>query len=98
MLVYVVHVVLIGTSSSASSWAHASPAPCQAKEILHAAVMSLGKIHCICFATKAGEVVYERFYDRLSELEKAEVRAAFALAASNARLNVEDQDYVGAYK
>lgn len=59
--------------------------------------MSFGRIHCFLVATKAGDVIYERFYDRLSEVEKAEVRAAFQLASSNVRLN-DDQDYCGAFK
>ena len=36
--------------------------------------MSLGRIHCFLVATKGSDVIYERFYDRLSEAEKAEVR------------------------
>ena len=39
--------------------------------------MSLGRIHCFLVCTKGADVIYERFYDRLSEAEKAEVRAAF---------------------
>ncbi len=41
--------------------------------------------------------MYERFYDRLSEAEKAEARAAFHLASSGARL-LEDQDFAAAYR
>lgn len=59
--------------------------------------MSTGRIHCVCLATKGGEVIYERFYDRLSELDKAEARAAFSLASSNVRL-VNDQDHVGVFR
>mmetsp|Transcript_28854 Transcript_28854/g.73613 ORF Transcript_28854/g.73613 Transcript_28854/m.73613 type:complete len:151 (-) Transcript_28854:217-669(-) len=60
--------------------------------------MSYGRIHCFLVATKGGDVIYERFYDRLSEVEKAEVRTAFQLASSNVRLAGDDQDYCGAYK
>lgn len=60
--------------------------------------MATGKIHCVLIATKAGEVVYERFYDRLSELDKAEIRAAFQLASSNVRLNTDDVDFIGVFR
>mmetsp|Transcript_4593 Transcript_4593/g.7875 ORF Transcript_4593/g.7875 Transcript_4593/m.7875 type:complete len:150 (-) Transcript_4593:414-863(-) len=59
--------------------------------------MSTGRVHCVCLATKTGEVIYERFYDRLSELDKAEARAAFSLASNNVRL-VNDQDHVGVFR
>jgi hypothetical protein len=60
----------------------------------------LGRIHCFLIATKgAGNVIYERFYDRLSEYEKADVRAAFQLASSNVRLGEgEQEDFIGVYK
>ncbi len=60
--------------------------------------MASGRIHCVLVATKLGEVVYERFYDRLSELDKAEIRAAFQLASSNVRLSVDDADYAGIFR
>jgi hypothetical protein len=60
--------------------------------------MSTGRIHCVLIATKAGEVVYERFYDRLSELDKAEIRAAFQLASSNVRLSTDDVDFIGVFR
>lgn len=60
--------------------------------------MSYGRIHCFLVATKIGDVIYERFYDRLSEVEKAEIRTAFQLASSNVRLAGDDQDYCGAFK
>lgn len=56
-----------------------------------------GKFNCFCVATKGGDVIYERFYDRLSEAEKAEVRAAFFQASSGAGL-VDDQDRSAAYR
>ena len=58
----------------------------------------LGRIHCLLVSTQSGEVVFERFYDRLSEAEKADVRAAFHQAASSVRLTQEEQDYVGSYR
>ena len=56
-----------------------------------------GKFNCFCVATKGGDVIYERFYDRLSEAEKAEVRAAFFQASSGAGL-VDGQDRSAAYR
>ena len=41
--------------------------------------MSLGRIHCFLVATKGSDVIYERFYDRLSEAEKAEVRGCIGM-------------------
>ena len=49
-------------------------------------------------STKGSDVVYERFYDRLSESEKAEIRAAFFQASSGAKLSVDDHDHTAAYK
>jgi hypothetical protein len=60
--------------------------------------MSFGRIHCFLVATKGADVIYERFFDRLSEVEKAEVRAAFFQASGGARLNLDDQDHVAAYR
>uniref|UniRef100_A0A7R9V7B1 Coatomer subunit zeta n=1 Tax=Chlamydomonas euryale TaxID=1486919 RepID=A0A7R9V7B1_9CHLO len=57
--------------------------------------MSFGRIHCFLVSTKASQVVYERFYDRLSESEKAEVRAAFFQASS---AYSDNQTHVAAYK
>lgn len=59
--------------------------------------MDLGRIHCFLVATRSGEVIYERFYDRLSETDKGEVRAAFQQAANLVRL-MEDSDFVGTYR
>ncbi len=60
--------------------------------------MSYGRIHCLLFATRNGEVIYERFYDRLSELEKADIRRAFCLASSNLKSIPDDSDHIGAYR
>ena len=49
-------------------------------------------------ATKAGEVVYERFYDRFTELDKAEIRAAFQQAADNVNLASDNQDFAGTFR
>mmetsp|Transcript_11180 Transcript_11180/g.24075 ORF Transcript_11180/g.24075 Transcript_11180/m.24075 type:complete len:151 (-) Transcript_11180:781-1233(-) len=60
--------------------------------------MSFGRLHCFLVATKNGEVIYERFYDRLNEAEKAEIRSSFQLASSNVRLTLDEVDYSAAYK
>jgi hypothetical protein len=57
-----------------------------------------GSIHCLLIATKAGEVIYERFYERFTELEKSEIRAAFQQATDTISLQQDDQDFVGSYK
>ncbi|KAJ9505451.1 hypothetical protein QJQ45_028709 [Haematococcus lacustris] len=60
--------------------------------------MSFGRLHAFVIATKAGEVVYERFWDRLSEVDKAEARAALQLASSSTSLGVDDQDFTGSFR
>jgi hypothetical protein len=57
-----------------------------------------GRVHCIVVATKAGEVVYERFYDRFTELDKAEIRAAFQQATDIVNLASDNQDFVGTFR
>lgn len=59
--------------------------------------MDPGRVHAFVAANRAGHVVYERFYDRLSEAAKAEARAAMHAAAQQSPL-VELQDYVGWHK
>lgn len=60
--------------------------------------MDLGRIHCFVVATKGGDVVYERYFERLSELEKAEIRAALSIATGNVRFSMEEQDFVASYR
>lgn len=57
-----------------------------------------GRVHCVVVATKAGEVVYERFYDRFTELDKAEIRAAFQQATDNVSLAHDNQDFCGTFR
>lgn len=57
-----------------------------------------GRVHCVVVATKGGEVVYERFYDRFSELDKAEIRAAFQQATDNVNLASDNQDFAGTFR
>lgn len=60
--------------------------------------MDTGRIHCFLVATKGGDVIYERFYERFTELEKADIRAAFSTATNNVRLYGDEKDFVGSYK
>ncbi|KAG2430410.1 hypothetical protein HXX76_009935 [Chlamydomonas incerta] len=60
--------------------------------------MDVGRLHCFVVATKGGDVLYERFFDRFTELEKAEIRAAFSAASGNVRLQYDDQDFIAPYK
>jgi hypothetical protein len=60
-----------------------------------------GRVHALVIATKAeGAVLYERYYDRYSELDKAEIRAAFqqAAEASGAASAPDGQDACGAFR
>ena len=59
--------------------------------------MSLGRIQTVLIATRSGHVVYERFFDRFLEAEKAEIRAAFDDTTAEDAL-VEDQEQVGRHK
>ncbi|GAX80427.1 hypothetical protein CEUSTIGMA_g7866.t1 [Chlamydomonas eustigma] len=60
--------------------------------------MSFGRIHCFLVATKNSDVIYERFYDRLSESDKAEVRAAFFQASSSSKLSFDGYEHTAAFK
>lgn len=43
--------------------------------------MDTGRIQALLVTTPTSEVVYERFYERMSEQEKAELRASLSEAA-----------------
>ena len=60
--------------------------------------MDFGRIHTVLIATKAGEVVYERYYDRYTELDKAEIRSAFQQATETVNLASDGMDFVGSFK
>jgi hypothetical protein len=50
-------------------------------------------------ATRGGDVIYERFFDRFTELEKADIRAAFSAASNNSRMHLDsEQDFIAPYK
>lgn len=60
--------------------------------------MDFGRVHCFLVATKGGAVVYERYYDRYTELDKAEVRAAFQQATDTVSLANDGHDFVGSFR
>jgi hypothetical protein len=41
---------------------------------------SCGRIQCTLIATSSSQVIYERFYERFSDVEKAAIRSAFQSA------------------
>lgn len=44
--------------------------------------MENGRVLCVLVSNLEGAVLYERFYSRLSELDRADLRAAAAATAS----------------
>ena len=38
---------------------------------------SQGRIQCALIATASGHIIYERFYERFSDVEKADIRSCF---------------------
>lgn len=90
------------TGGALSCWAEgllSVAAPRRGKPDLSGGPMDWGRIHCVTVATRAGEVVFERFYDRLTNSEKGEVRAALqAASASVVQQAPEDADFVGGYR
>ncbi len=54
---------------------------------------SCGRIQCALIATASSNVIYERFYERFSEVEKAEIRSAFQNAQRE--LSADKQEAVG---
>ena len=38
---------------------------------------SQGRIQCALIATAGGHIIYERFYERFSDVEKADIRSCF---------------------
>jgi hypothetical protein len=60
--------------------------------------MDFGRVHCIVISNKSGAVVYERYYDRYTELDKAEIRAAFQQASDRANLAQDQADFVGSFR
>lgn len=54
--------------------------------------MDTGRIHALIVATTSGNVVYERFYERLNEQDKAEMRASLSEAAEAGMARAPDQN------
>lgn len=77
---------------------HGSTAAAQQWPLNAAAGRAAAMLHCFLIASRSGHVVYERFYERLSEYEKADVRAALQLASGNVALPDGEQESIGVYK
>ena len=60
--------------------------------------MASGRISAVVIATRARQVVFERFFDPLSEPEKAEVRAACDQVAGPRGGPPEDQEVAGRFR
>ena len=61
--------------------------------------MDTGRIQAVLIATTSGDVVYERFYERYSEQEKAELRAALYQAAEPSVSDAADgSEFASRYK
>lgn len=52
--------------------------------------MDFGRIHAISVTNRTGSVIYERFYDRLSEVQKGELRTALSQCSREAA-KMQDQ-------
>lgn len=61
--------------------------------------MDAGRVQLILVATSTGNVVYERFYERMGENEKAEMRASLAEAAEKCSTSAtESSDFASRYR
>jgi len=61
--------------------------------------MDTGRIQSVIIATSSGNVVYERFYERMSEHEKAELRAYLAEAGNASTSGSrEEQEFASRYR
>eukprot|EP00873_Tetraselmis_striata_P010805 jgi/Tetstr1/431069/TSEL_020786.t1 len=61
--------------------------------------MDPGHVHCVLVATRAGEVVLERFFDPLSAVERSELRAALHEASAPVIASAPDEaEFVSCYR
>ena len=61
--------------------------------------MDCGHVHCLLVAKRSGEVILERFYDRLSDADKGELRAALHNASAAVVQHApEDAEFVDGYR
>lgn len=61
--------------------------------------MDFGRVVCVLIATRSGQVIYERFYVRLSEAEKADIRLGLdAVSQHWLEDTPEEAERVGRYK
>lgn len=62
-------------------------------------LMDSGRIQAIIIATSAGNVVYERFYEKFGEQEKAELRATVAESAEESlKTNPQGTDFTSRWR
>lgn len=62
-------------------------------------VMDTGRIQSVIIATGSGNVVYERFYERMGEHEKAELRASLAETAdTSTSKRREEPEFAARYR
>ena len=61
--------------------------------------MDIERVQLILVATSAGNVIYERFYERLAENDKAELRSSLAEAAEKCSASsIEGAEYATRYR
>lgn len=61
--------------------------------------MDFGRVVCVLVATRSGQVIYERFYIRLSEAEKADIRLGLdAVSEHWLEDTPEEAERIGRYR
>ena len=61
--------------------------------------MDLGRVQSFLLASSAGNVIYERFFAKFTDTEKADIRAAFHHTVASGLDNPRDEaEYAGRYK
>ena len=62
-------------------------------------IMDAGRVHCVLIASRAGEVILERFFDQLGNEERSETRAALhEVSAPMISSAVDDAEFVSCYR
>lgn len=57
-----------------------------------------GRIHAFCVTNRSGCVLYERFFDRLSEVQKAELRNSLGQCSRDVSKMANGQVGVGNFR
>ena len=61
--------------------------------------MDVGRVQAIIIANTEGQVIYERFFEKINEQEKAELRASIAEAAESITVSPADGiDFASRYR